>query len=155
MVNGVTDLAVTNLDGLDESDELQHLHGLPYLDGIEHPFPPAERVGLGYRAEPVYETHAGLERGHFSGCRTWDELPAECAGLPPTALASLVEAPVSYVGNRNRIASKPSFFEGRGRIRPHRIPRTAVNPAAAARLGFCISRFPAHTSPTPMPDEQP
>ncbi|NNM31177.1 MAG: adenylosuccinate synthetase, partial [Akkermansiaceae bacterium] len=94
MVNGVTDLAVTNLDGLDEREEIQVCTSYR-IDGIEHPFPPAEREAWN-RAEPVYESHPGW-RQDTSACRTWDDLP-EAARAYLTRLATLAGARVSYVG---------------------------------------------------------
>ncbi len=94
MVNGVTDLAVTNLDGLDEREEISVCTAYT-LDGIEHPFPPAER-GAWDRAKPVYETHPGWLTD-TSGCRSWDHLP-EQARHYLTRLGELAGAPVSFVG---------------------------------------------------------
>jgi adenylosuccinate synthase len=94
MVNGVTDLAVTNLDGLDERDEIKVCKAYK-IEGLEHPFPPAQRDAW-ERAEPVYETHPGWN-SDTSGCRTWDDLPGN-AQKYLTRLAELAGAPVRYVG---------------------------------------------------------
>jgi adenylosuccinate synthase len=94
MVNGVTDLAVTNLDGLDERDEILVCTAYD-IEGIEHPFPPAERHAWTL-AKPVYETHPGW-RSDTSGCRTWADLP-ENARKYLNRLAQLAGAPVRYVG---------------------------------------------------------
>lgn len=94
MVNGVTDLAVTNLDGLDERDEIKVCKAYK-IDGLEHPFPPAQRDAW-ERAEPVYETHPGWN-SDTSGCRTWDDLPGNAQNYL-TRLAELAGAPVRYVG---------------------------------------------------------
>lgn len=94
MVNGVTDLAVTNLDGLDERDEISVCTAYN-IDGLEHPFPPAQRDAW-ERAQPVYETHPGW-KSDTSGCRSWDELP-ENAQKYLNRLSELAGAPVRYVG---------------------------------------------------------
>lgn len=94
MVNGVTDLAVTNLDGLDESAALKVCTAYE-IDGIEHPFPPAER-GAWERATPVYESLPGWQ-ADTSGCRRFEELP-ENARSYLGRLADLAGAPVRYVG---------------------------------------------------------
>lgn len=94
MVNGVTDLAVTNLDGLDERDEISMCTAYN-IDGLENRFPPAQRDAW-ERAQPVYETHPGWN-SDTSGCRTWDELP-ENAQKYLTRLGELAGAPVRYVG---------------------------------------------------------
>ena len=94
MVNGVTDLAVTNLDGLDERREIRICTAYN-LDGIEHPFPPAHRNAW-EQAQPVYETHPGWNTD-TSNCRTWEDLPRNARNYL-TRLAELAGAPVKYVG---------------------------------------------------------
>ena len=94
MVNGVTDLAVTNLDGLDERREIRICTAYN-LDGIEHPFPPAHRNAW-EQAQPVYETHPGWNTD-TSNCRTWEDLPLNARNYL-TRLAELAGAPVKYVG---------------------------------------------------------
>ncbi len=94
MVNGVTDLAVTNLDGLDSHDEI--LICTAYrINGREHLFPPAERTAWD-RAEPCYESHPGW-RQETSSCRSWDQLPAN-ARRYLDRLAELAGAPLKYIG---------------------------------------------------------
>lgn len=94
MVNGVTDLAVTNLDGLDALDEILVCTGYD-IDGIEHPFPPAHRTAWD-RAKPIYERHEGW-KCDTSGCREWSDLPGP-ARRYLDRLAELSGAPVRYVG---------------------------------------------------------
>ena len=94
MVNGVTDLAVTNLDGLDERKEIRVCTAYN-LDGVEHAFPPAQRDSW-TRVRPVYETHPGW-RSDTSGCRNWEDLPRNAQNYL-NRLAELSGAPVRYVG---------------------------------------------------------
>ena len=94
MVNGVTDLAVTNLDGLDQRDNIKICTAYE-IDGVEHSFPPAQRDAWNH-AIPVYETHPGW-KSDTSGCRSWDDLPPEARAYL-TRLSELAEAPVKYVG---------------------------------------------------------
>ena len=94
MVNGVTDLAITNLDGLDERVEIDICTAY-LIDGETHAFPPADREAW-FRAEPVYETLPGWQED-TTGCRTWEELPAN-ARTYLERLAELSGAPVKYVG---------------------------------------------------------
>lgn len=94
MVNGVTDLAVTNLDGLDQRDDIKICTAYE-IDGVHHSFPPAQRDAWN-RAVPVYETHPGWN-SDTSGCRSWDDLPPEAQAYL-TRLSELAEAPVKYVG---------------------------------------------------------
>ena len=94
MVNGVTDLAVTNLDGLDERESIRICIAYE-IDGLEHTFPPAHR-GAWERAVPLYETLPGWN-SDTSTCRRWDELPSEAQSYL-TRLSELAGAPVKYVG---------------------------------------------------------
>ena len=94
MVNGVTDLAVTNLDGLDELEEIKICRAYD-LDGTEQLFPPAQRDAW-ERAKPVYESHPGW-KSDTSGCRTWDDLP-ENAQAYLNRLSELAGSPIKYVG---------------------------------------------------------
>ncbi len=94
MVNGVTDLAVTNLDGLDQRGDIKICTAYE-IDGVQHSFPPAHRDAWN-RAVPVYETHPGWN-SDTSGCRSWDDLPS-AAQAYLNRLSELAEAPVKYVG---------------------------------------------------------
>ena len=94
MVNGVTDLAVTNLDGLDQREDIKICTSYE-IDGVQHSFPPAHRDAWN-RAVPVYETHPGWN-SDTSGCRSWDDLPS-AAQAYLNRLSELAEAPVKYVG---------------------------------------------------------
>lgn len=95
MVNGVTDLAVTILDGLDERKTLKICTAYD-VDGTLHEFPPASR-GDWDKAKPVYEELPGWE-SDTTKARSWDELP-ENARNYLNRLSELVGAPISYVGN--------------------------------------------------------
>ncbi len=95
MVNGVTDLAVTILDGLDERKTLKICTAYD-VDGVLHEFPPASRAAWD-KAIPVYEEMPGWE-SDTTKARSWDELP-ENAKAYLNRLSELVDAPISYVGN--------------------------------------------------------
>ena len=94
MVNGVTHLAVTNLDGLDQYAELKICTGYR-IDGDLHPLPPARR-DLWDRAMPVYESLPGWQ-SDTTGCTSYTELPA-AARAYLDRLAALCGAPVAFVG---------------------------------------------------------
>ena len=94
MVNGVTGLAVTNLDGLDERETIQVCTHYE-IDGEKHEFPPSDRDAWD-RIVPVYETLPGW-KSDTTACTTWDELP-ENAQAYLNRLAELAGAPVSHVG---------------------------------------------------------
>lgn len=95
MVNGVTDLAVTILDGLDEKETLKICTGYD-IDGEIHELPPANRAAWD-KAVPVYEELPGWQADTTSA-RSWDDLP-ENAKNYLNRLSQLVGAPVSYIGN--------------------------------------------------------
>jgi len=95
MVNGVTDLAVTIVDGLDERETLKICVAYD-IDGELHEFPPATRSGWD-KATPVYEELPGWQTDTTSA-RSWDDLP-ENAKAYLNRLSELVGAPVSFIGN--------------------------------------------------------
>ncbi len=94
MVNGVTGLAVTNLDGLDAYDTLQICTGYD-IDGTLHPLPPAERDAWD-RIVPVYETLPGW-KCDTTGCTQFGDLPTQ-AQTYLARLAELCGAPIAFVG---------------------------------------------------------
>jgi adenylosuccinate synthase len=94
MVNGVTDLAVTNLDGLDAYDTLQICTHYE-VDGERHDLPPASRSAWN-KAVPVYETLPGW-KVDTSGCTEFSQLP-DHAKAYLKRFAELCDAPVSFVG---------------------------------------------------------
>lgn len=95
MVNGVTDLAVTILDGLDERDVIKVCVAYD-IDGQRHDYPPADRDAWD-RITPIYEEHPGWQCD-TTKARSWDDLP-ENAQKYLTRLAELAGAPVTYIGN--------------------------------------------------------
>ncbi|MFT3990454.1 MAG: adenylosuccinate synthase [Luteolibacter sp.] len=94
MVNGVTGLAVTNVDGLDEYDELKICTGYD-IDGTIHDLPPADRSAWD-RAVPVYETLPGWKTD-TSACTRYDQLPANAKAYL-TRFSELCGAPIAFVG---------------------------------------------------------
>ena len=94
MVNGVTDLAVTILDGLDERETIKICVGYE-INGEIHEFPPAEREFWDL-ITPIYQEMPGWKVDTTS-CRTWEELP-ELAKAYLARIEELTGAPVKYVG---------------------------------------------------------
>ena len=94
MVNGVTGLAVTNLDGLDAYQTLQICTGYQ-IGGELHTLPPAERSAWQH-AVPVYETHAGWQCD-TTGCTDYGQLPPQAKAYL-TRLGELCGAPIAFVG---------------------------------------------------------
>ena len=94
MVNGINDLAVTNLDGLDTHDEIRVCTGYE-LDGDLLDLPPASAEDLA-RVQPVYETLPGWKTD-TSGIRVFEELP-ENALAYLDRVEDLAGAEVNMVG---------------------------------------------------------
>ncbi len=94
MINGVTHLAVTNLDGLDERDTIDICVAYD-IDGERHEYPPAERDAWN-RATPIYETLPGWKTS-TEECTTWESLPANAQAYL-TRLAELSGTQIGFVG---------------------------------------------------------
>jgi adenylosuccinate synthase len=94
MVNGVTDLAVTILDGLDERETLKICVGYN-IDGEIHEFPPAERDHWD-KVVPIYQEMPGWQQS-TSGCRSYHDLPAAARNYL-ARIEELTGARVSYIG---------------------------------------------------------
>ncbi len=94
MVNGVTGLAVTNVDGLDEYDELKICVAYD-VDGTVHELPPADR-SFWDRAKPIYETLPGWKQD-TTACTSYDQLP-ENAKAYLVRLSELCDAPIAFIG---------------------------------------------------------
>ncbi len=94
MVNGVSDLAVTNLDGLDAYSEIKVAVAYE-IDGVEYTLPPAKRSSWN-NIKPVYKTLKGWNVD-TTACRTWEDLPAE-AQTYLNFLGQEADAKISYVG---------------------------------------------------------
>lgn len=95
MVNGVTDLAVTIIDGLDEKETLQICVAYN-INGERQEFPPANRAAWD-KATPIYEELPGWQ-SDTTDARSWDDLPKNCKAYL-NRLSELVGAPVSFIGN--------------------------------------------------------
>lgn len=94
IINGFDDLAVTNLDGLDDLDEIKVCVAYE-LDGerIDVPPPTVEQLE---RCVPVYETLPGWKKD-ISGVRKFGDLPANARAYLDF-LAERAETPISLVG---------------------------------------------------------
>jgi adenylosuccinate synthase len=94
MVNGVTGLAVTNVDGLDSYETLRICTAYD-IDGTLHTLPPADRSAWD-RAVPVYESLPGW-KCDTTACTSYEQLP-EHAKAYLKRLAELCGAPIAFVG---------------------------------------------------------
>jgi len=94
MVNGVTGLAVTNVDGLDKYETLKICTGYD-IDGEIHELPPADRSAWD-RAKPIYESLPGWQ-SDTTECTRYEDLP-EQAKAYLTRLSELCDAPIAFVG---------------------------------------------------------
>ncbi|MGK0186538.1 MAG: adenylosuccinate synthase [Verrucomicrobiales bacterium] len=96
MVNGITDFAMTNLDGLDGIDPVRICTGYE-LDGEKIDLPPATS-GQFQRCVPVYEELPGWPDEPTTGARSIAELP-ENARRFLDRIEELTGLPISMVGN--------------------------------------------------------
>jgi len=92
-LNGVTELALTNLDGLDSLAKIKVCTAYR-IDGKRHTVPPASADAL-ERIEPVYRTFSGWQQD-TSGCRSWSDLPKEARAYLE-AISEMIEAPLGII----------------------------------------------------------
>jgi len=94
MVNGIDELAVTNLDGLDKIDTIQICtHYL--INGVKAELPPASPDEF-EAATPVYEEWSGWKQD-ISGIRSWKDLPAKAQAYM-SRVEELLETPITMIG---------------------------------------------------------
>ncbi len=92
-INGITELAMTNLDGLDGLEEIQICTGYK-VGKKKYPGMPADAKVL-ESVEPIYETFPGWKES-TTGCRRKADLPPNaCRYLK--AVAEICEAPIGMV----------------------------------------------------------
>lgn len=94
MFNGFDEMAMTNLDGLDERDTIKICTAYRMGDEILE-FPPA-RIEDWDKCEPIYETLPGWKQD-ISKCTTWEELPENCKAYVKR-FGEVVGCPVGSVG---------------------------------------------------------
>ncbi len=94
MFNGFDEMAMTNLDGLDERDSIKICTAYKMGDEILE-YPPA-RIEDWELCEPIYETLPGWKQD-ISKCTTWDELPETCKAYVKR-FGEVVGCPVGSVG---------------------------------------------------------
>jgi len=92
-VNGLTALAVTKLDVLDEFDEIRVGTGYELEGETVNGFP--ARADALDRVEPVYETRDGWD-GSTAGCTGWRELPGPARSYLKR-LEEIAGTPIRYV----------------------------------------------------------
>jgi len=94
IVNGLDELAVTNVDGLDGLNEVSICVAYE-LDGQRISYPPAA-IEDWARCEPVWETLPGWPVGSTDSAREWAQLP-DAARTYLERLASLTGVPITIV----------------------------------------------------------
>lgn len=94
MFNGFDEMAMTNLDGLDELDNIKICTGYR-MGGEVLEYPPALMEDWA-KCEPIYETLPGWKQD-ISKCTSWDELPANCQAYVKR-FGEVVGCPVGSVG---------------------------------------------------------
>ena len=75
MINGITSIAVTKLDVLDEFDEIKICTGYKVGEKILKHFP--SDFSTLNKVEPIYESYKGWNK-NISDCKTYAELPDKC-----------------------------------------------------------------------------
>ena len=96
MVNGITDFAMTNLDGLDGIAPIRICTAYE-LDGERIELPPATAAQFG-RCMPIYEELPGWPTEPTTEARSIAELPANALNFL-ARIEELTELPISMVGN--------------------------------------------------------
>ena len=94
MFNGFDEMAMTNLDGLDELDTIKICTGYRMGDEVLE-YPPALMEDW-YKCEPIYETMPGWKQD-ISSCTTWEQLPENCKAYVKR-FGEVVGCPVGSVG---------------------------------------------------------
>ena len=94
MFNGFDEMAMTNLDGLDELASIKICTGYRMGDEVLE-YPPALMEDWA-KCEPIYETLPGWQQD-ISKCTTWDELPENCKAYVKR-FGEVVGCPVGSVG---------------------------------------------------------
>ncbi len=94
MFNGFDEMAMTNLDGLDERETIKICTAYKMGDQILE-YPPA-RIEDWALCEPIYETVPGWKQD-ISKCTPWDELPENCKAYVKR-FGEVVGCPVGSVG---------------------------------------------------------
>jgi adenylosuccinate synthase len=75
MVNGIDELAVTNVDGLDTMEVIRVCTGYK-LGRKKVDFPPSD-IELLAQCEPIYQDFPGWKKD-TTGAKSWSDLPPRC-----------------------------------------------------------------------------
>lgn len=94
MFNGFDEMAMTNLDGLDERDTIKICTGYRLGDQVLD-CPPALMEDWD-RCEPIYETLPGWKQD-ITSCTTWEQLPENCKAYVKR-FGEVIGCPVGSVG---------------------------------------------------------
>lgn len=94
MFNGFDEMAMTNLDGLDDRDTIKICTGYRMGDQVLE-YPPALIEDWG-KCEPIYETLPGWKQD-TTKCTKWEELPENCKAYVKR-FGEIVGCPVGSVG---------------------------------------------------------
>ena len=94
MFNGFDEMAMTNLDGLDDRDTIKICTAYKMGDEVLE-YPPALMEDWA-KCEPIYETLPGWKQD-TTKCTTWDELPENCKAYVKR-FGEVVGCPVGSVG---------------------------------------------------------
>ncbi len=106
MFNGFDEMAMTNLDGLDERDCIKICTAYRLGDQILE-YPPALMEDW-EKCEPIYETLPGWKQD-ITACTRWEELPPNCQAYVKR-FGEIISCPVGSVGvgpDRHQTISVP------------------------------------------------
>ena len=94
MFNGFDEMAMTNLDGLDERETIKICTAYRLGDQVLE-YPPA-LVEEWEQCEPIYEELPGWQQD-ITGCTTWEQLPENCRAYVKR-FGEVIGCPVGSVG---------------------------------------------------------
>ncbi len=94
MFNGFNEMAMTNLDGLDDRDTIKICTGYRMGDQVLE-YPPALMEDW-EKCEPIYEELPGWKQD-IASCTRWEELPANCQAYV-RRFGEVIGCPVGSVG---------------------------------------------------------
>jgi adenylosuccinate synthase len=98
MINGLTSLAITKLDVLDELDEMKICIGYRYKGNVYHDIP--SQLSTLEQCEPIYETVDGWQQPSI-GVSAYDKLPAR-ARVYLKRIEELTQCPIDIISTGSK-----------------------------------------------------
>jgi adenylosuccinate synthase len=98
MINGLTTLAITKMDVLDECDEIKLCVGYRYKDKTFHEMP--SQISVLDQCEPIYEVFPGW-RKPTTGISSYSQLPPQAQAYL-NRLAELTQCPIDIISTGSK-----------------------------------------------------